>query len=318
MQHTPHHHGFRRSSIALLTLAALTSGCAVTQHQTTRSPRGVAVSSDIMVALLDTPGPVTLETIDSARWEVPLSGLLNLEHEAAKAAGKVDGSEPILVPFHVIRHPEHGVFIVDTGVERHVKDGKKSAVRGIVAWVMDVERTLHVERALGAFLDDEPVPLAGVFLTHLHLDHVMGLPDVPRGTPVFAGPGETTTTGMTQAVTRSSYDRVFDGHAPIAEWPFAPDAGGRFAGVVDVFADGSVFAIHTPGHTPGHTAYLVRTTTGPVLLTGDASHTRWGFDHGVEPGSYSEDAVESAESFHRLRDFARAHDVIEVRVGHQH
>jgi N-acyl homoserine lactone hydrolase len=43
----------------------------------------------------------------------------------------------------------------------------------------------------------------------------------------------------------------------------------------DVFGDGSVTIISSPGHTPGHQALLVRLPkTGPVLLTGDAAHFR--------------------------------------------
>lgn len=41
----------------------------------------------------------------------------------------------------------------------------------------------------------------------------------------------------------------------------------------DVFGDGSVTIIQTPGHTPGHTVLLVRLpNAGPVLLTGDMFH----------------------------------------------
>lgn len=41
----------------------------------------------------------------------------------------------------------------------------------------------------------------------------------------------------------------------------------------DVFGDGSVMIIQTPGHTPGHTVLLVRLpNAGPVLLTGDMYH----------------------------------------------
>ena len=46
-----------------------------------------------------------------------------------------------------------------------------------------------------------------------------------------------------------------------------------------------------PGHTRGSTAYLVRTPQGPVLLTGDACHTRWGWEHDVEPGNFSGDVA---------------------------
>jgi N-acyl homoserine lactone hydrolase len=41
----------------------------------------------------------------------------------------------------------------------------------------------------------------------------------------------------------------------------------------DVFGDGSVTLIATPGHTPGHQSLLVRLPkTGPVLLSGDLAH----------------------------------------------
>ncbi|RYF87844.1 MAG: MBL fold metallo-hydrolase, partial [Caulobacteraceae bacterium] len=41
----------------------------------------------------------------------------------------------------------------------------------------------------------------------------------------------------------------------------------------DVFGDGSVMLIATPGHTPGHRVLLVKLAkAGPVLLTGDMWH----------------------------------------------
>jgi glyoxylase-like metal-dependent hydrolase (beta-lactamase superfamily II) len=145
----------------------------------------------------------------------------------------------------------------------------------------------------------------------------MGLPDVPRRTPIYAGPGETAPRSLSNLVMRPNLERLLDGHAALAEWRFAPDPAGRFNGLVDVFGDGSVWAIWVPGHTPGSTAYLVRTTHGPVLLTGDASHTLWGWENGVEPGTYSLDREQSAESLRRLRAFVKDHPNVDVRVGHQ-
>lgn len=42
---------------------------------------------------------------------------------------------------------------------------------------------------------------------------------------------------------------------------------------VDVFGDGSVIALHLPGHTPDHLALLVNLNSGPVLLSGDLYHS---------------------------------------------
>jgi glyoxylase-like metal-dependent hydrolase (beta-lactamase superfamily II) len=155
------------------------------------------------------------------------------------------------------------------------------------------------------------------FLTHLHLDHIMGMPDVPHGTPVFSGPGETRSHGFLNLFTRPITDRAFAGQNTIAEWQFQADPDQRFHGVLDVFGDGSLWALHVPGHTPGSTAYLARTPQGPVLMVGDACHTSWGWEHEVEPGTFSKDQPLSAESLGELEGLVERHPNIDVRLGHQ-
>jgi N-acyl homoserine lactone hydrolase len=50
-------------------------------------------------------------------------------------------------------------------------------------------------------------------------------------------------------------------------------------GDYDVFGDGSVMIISTPGHTPGHQSLLVKLPqTGAVLLSGDAVHLKDNWD----------------------------------------
>jgi glyoxylase-like metal-dependent hydrolase (beta-lactamase superfamily II) len=48
-----------------------------------------------------------------------------------------------------------------------------------------------------------------------------------------------------------------------------------FARVVDVFGDGTLWAISTPGHTRDHLAYLINASPTPVLVVGDAELTAW-------------------------------------------
>lgn len=298
-------------------LAALLSGCAVSSHATQKSTLGTPRSSADMLAVIDQPGPIAFETVASCDWQVDRSGLINLKHPRAKEAGLSDGPEKIQVFFHVLRHPTHGTFIVDTGVEKALRDNpSKAAVRGLVASVMKLE-TMKFNEPLGDWLAKQQAPLQGVFLTHLHFDHIAGMADVPAGTAVYSGPGEASFREFQNVFVQGNSDRALQGKAPISEWAFEPDATGRFAGVLDIFGDGSVWALWVPGHTPGSTAYLVRTTKGPVLLTGDASHTRWGWEHDVEPGTFSSDIPKSADSFARLRQLTAEHPTLEVHFGHQ-
>lgn len=304
---------------SFFTLLALGFGsaCRATSHPTQPSPMGQAVSSQVMEAVLKTPGPVELTTVVSADWEIDRAGLINLEHEHAVSAGLEDGPEPIQIYFHLLRHPTRGDFIVDTGVETKQRtDPKRALFRGLLGRVMNVDK-LKVHHGLGEWLAQHHVKLAGVFLTHLHLDHVSGMRDVQRGTPIYIGPGEAEARSFQNLFASGVLNEALKGHAVIESWGFSPDADGRFAGILDVFGDASVFALHVPGHTAGSTAYLVRSTKGPVLLVGDASHTDWGWSHGVEPGTFSSDLENSRESLERLRALVTRHPEIDVRLGHQ-
>lgn len=304
-----------RSVPAALALS-LASGCAMTSHPSRPSELGVARPYQELLAVIDEPGPVELETVASADWVVTRKGLLNLDHPRAREAGLREGLEPIHVYFHALRHPSRGLYLVDTGVERALRDRpSEAAFRGLVASQMHFEK-MAIRAPLGEWLAAREEPVRGVFLTHLHPDHVTGMADVPAGAPVYLGPGETTR-GLLQIFVKPNMDRALAGKGPLSVWPMVPEPGAAFDGVLDVFGDRTVWALWVPGHTPGSTAYLVRTPRGPVLLVGDACHTRWGWEHDVEPGNFSDDVPRSVESLARLRELAAAHPKMAVRLGHQ-
>ncbi len=55
-----------------------------------------------------------------------------------------------------------------------------------------------------------------------------------------------------------------------------------------------------------------------MLFTGDTSHTRWGWENDVEPGTFTADQARNADSLARLRRLVQEHPEIDVRLGHQH
>jgi N-acyl homoserine lactone hydrolase len=307
----------RFASALLVTASLALAGCVATTHAAQPSALGAPRRSADLLAVIDQPGPLEVETVVSTEWSITRAGLVNLDSPKAKAAHLTDGDEPIEVFFHVVRHPRLGTFLIDTGVERALRDDpKNAAIGGLVGAVMHVER-MSMEHPLGDWLAQHPEPLRGVFFTHLHLDHVSGAPDLPKRTPLYAGPGETEASALLFAATQGTIDTALHGLPAVNEWPFRPDPDGRFAGVVDVFGDGSFWAIWTPGHTPGSTAYVARTPAGPVLFTGDTSHTRWGWENEVEPGSFTADHAKNSDSLARLRRLAKEHPKMIVRLGHQ-
>jgi len=297
-------------------MLALSLGCAASHHAVEPAELGAASSSDAMLALIGVPGPVEFEKVVAADWAVARSGMINLDHPTARSAGVEDGEESIQLYFYALHHPRFGTFIVDSGIETAFRDpAGNDKVGALVEAAMATDR-LHVRTTTREWIEANRIELAGVFLTHIHLDHIMGLPDV-AATPVYTGPGETAASAALNAFTRGTTDRLLASAGPLREWRFSADPSGRFAGVIDVFGDASVFAIHVPGHSPGSTAFLVRTPSGAKLLVGDASHTVWGWEHDVEPGTFSLDQPTSAASLATLRGLAGQLPELEVHLGHQ-
>ena len=72
----------------------------------------------------------------------------------------------------------------------------------------------------------------------------------------------------------------------------------------DVFGDGSVVVLRTPGHTPGHSSLLVRLKDmGPVLLSGDAAHFRENYESNGVP-SFNFDRAAKIASIERMKQIA--------------
>lgn len=72
----------------------------------------------------------------------------------------------------------------------------------------------------------------------------------------------------------------------------------------DVFGDGSVVILATPGHTPGSTALLVRLPkTGPVLLSGDVVHLEAQWPLSAVP-TWNTQRADSLASMNRLQKLA--------------
>jgi glyoxylase-like metal-dependent hydrolase (beta-lactamase superfamily II) len=69
----------------------------------------------------------------------------------------------------------------------------------------------------------------------------------------------------------------------------------------DVFGDGSVVLLPTPGHTPGHQSLWIRASgAAQFVLTGDACYTREHLEKTILPAN-TYDAARMAESMGRLR-----------------
>jgi len=295
----------------------LLGGCNTTYHPVAPAVLGKTSSSKEMEPLIDQAGPVLLDTISSANLSTSLSGLINLKSEPAKKAKLKNRSEAIEIYAHVLQHPRHGAFLVDTGMSQELLSEPKEIGLSWGIRKLSPLKKIKIQKTTEEILHDINSPLAGVFFTHLHIDHLFGMPDIPHDVPLYIGPSESSKKRITNIFSYTSTDALLEGKGPLLEWKFKADPQNKFKGIIDIFSDGSVFAISVPGHTTGSVAYLVRTPNGSVLLTGDTTLTRWGWENTVEPGYFTHDRPGNLESLKKLKALAERHPGLDVRFGHQ-
>ena len=153
---------------------------------------------------------------------------------------------------YLIRHAK-GLLLWDTGVPDAVATMPDGMVVANGAITYRRSKTLAAQLAeLGV----KPADVTYVALSHTHGDHVGNIALFPSSTVLLQG-GE--------------YDWVMT--TPNKPAFAATQTITKLAGDHDVFGDGSVTIISTPGHTPGHQSLLVRLPkTGAIVLSGDAVH----------------------------------------------
>ena len=204
-------------------------------------------------------------------------GWLRTQQRTLIGGGTADLME-FPVPAWLVRHGDD-VVVFDAGL--HPALAGSSEPLGRMSKLF--QPLLSDDGSVGHRLEQHDVDPQGAFtvvVSHCHFDHVGGLCEMPNAR-IVVNPDE---------------------------WAFALVAGqdGGFdtalvdlghdvltvAGEHDLFGDGAVTCIPTPGHTCGHLSLRVVTAGGPVILAADAcyfTHTLddeilppFGFDHDLQ------------------------------------
>jgi glyoxylase-like metal-dependent hydrolase (beta-lactamase superfamily II) len=141
----------------------------------------------------------------------------------------------------------------------------------------------------------DPGSIRFVLQTHLHIDHTGALGHFPAASVLVHG-RELDAARAAPVPLGDGYVRA-DVDQPGLDWQPIEDEH-------DVFGDGSMRTVFTPGHSAGHQSILLDLAeTGTVLLTGDASDTRRQFD-GHDPPRVLYSREEANASLERLRPLA--------------
>jgi N-acyl homoserine lactone hydrolase len=139
----------------------------------------------------------------------------------------------------------------------------------------------------------DPASITHVVNSHLHYDHCGGNAQLPNADVVVQA--DEWSHAVAQPDDDVAYHRTdFDTGQRVR----------RIAGEHDIFGDGTVTCVPTPGHTPGHQSLRVKTPRGDFVLCGDACYLRQSLEQMHLPGILHdrEKALNSLRWFQKMQD----------------
>jgi glyoxylase-like metal-dependent hydrolase (beta-lactamase superfamily II) len=208
----------------------------------------------------------------------------------------------IPVPWYLITHPR-GNVVIDGGIPAACLPDAH-AHWGIAAdFFKPILAPGETCRAQAQAIGIAPESVRFVILSHLHLDHTGAIGQFPNATHIVQrqefeyalAPDWFCAAGFI----RADFDR------PELSWRFLDKAWGDF---YDLYGDGAITCIRSPGHTLGHQSFLVKTPRHSVLLAVDAADTMDHWEERALPGALASvvDTVRSVRKLRLVRDRADA------------
>ncbi len=204
-----------------------------------------------------------------------------------------EGRLRVPVPCYLVEHPR-GRLLFDSGLHPALREDPAARI-GAASAIFRVE--LEAGETVAPRLEGLQVDPAGIdwlVNSHLHFDHAGGNALLPNAR-VLLQRAEWEAARDPDGIERNHYH------------PVDYDTGQEVVtveGEHDVFGDGSVVCVPTPGHTPGHQSLRVRLDGGDVVLTGDACYLRRTLEELHLPEILHDEAamLRSLHALRRLRD----------------
>jgi glyoxylase-like metal-dependent hydrolase (beta-lactamase superfamily II) len=251
--------------------------------------------------------------------------------ECATRRGASLASIPYPALAFLLRHPQQGRLLFDTGYSEHFLDATRHFPERLYRAVTPVH--LAVDEPLRVQLQRDgvtPGDVGHVMLSHLHGDHLGGLHDFPDAALICSREAweDMHARSRLGALKRGLLPRLLPDDfldrvswiedAPLSDLPAALAA---FGAGHDLFGDGSLLAVSLPGHAAGHYGLLfVDPQDKPIFLVADAAWSSQAIREGVPPPAlvtaWLGDTQVYRDTLQRLHELAHATPSIRVLPSH--
>jgi glyoxylase-like metal-dependent hydrolase (beta-lactamase superfamily II) len=211
----------------------------------------IAAAAALLLAAFQAPPapppavPLSLWRLDCGRIRVgDMSGFSD------SFAYRPGAAKDLTVSCYLIKHGDR-YLLWDAGLSTAPPPPNSPVTSSVDRSIVDQLKQLNVS----------PDQIAFVAISHMHADHIGQAASFPKA-QLIIGKGD--------------FDALKAGGPNLRPDLIKPWLSGVNTNLatfdVDVFQDGSVIVLRTPGHTPGHQSLLVRLAGGPVILSGDLFH----------------------------------------------
>jgi glyoxylase-like metal-dependent hydrolase (beta-lactamase superfamily II) len=224
------------------------------------------------------------------------------------------------VPAFLIHHPSAGPVLVDTGLHPSIASDPEANLGRLAASLTDPVMTKGEDiparlRARGI----DPAAIGTVILTHLHVDHASAVSEFPAATFVVSKlEWEDATSGLLpifKYYRPQQFDYAFDFRTVDYE-ASSINSHSTFGRSFDLFGDGSIVLVATPGHSAGHQSVVLRTGVGPLVIAGDAIFLENQIEPGADLAARTRDRHNYERSIRELALFHREHPSAMIVPGH--
>lgn len=209
---------------------------------------------------------------------------------------------------YFVEHPR-GYVVIDAGWHEEIRTNPNEHLgEELCAFIRFRLPTGSSIREQLAAKHISPSEIDTVVISHLDVDHISGL-------QLLSGAKRFLVSQLEWQNHADASKAKWINDLPIETFSLEEIPHGPFQRGKDLFGDGLIYLVHTPGHTAGHLSVLIRVQKGWVLLASDVGYAERSWQELILPG-FTVDDKQAMQSLQWVQQFSQRNDCILSIANH--